>query len=239
MSQIINTIKSTNFNSHVNTNPEFINQIKKLIIKKKLDKFKLINFDTQIECPILKPTLNTREIDYIMAEINPGELRLARIQECLKIMIYLDHNNTGWEVCVLNNNNHIIDIEFCGNKFQSEPEPIEKTRRFNEIVQSIDTTYKNINVLNDTYLPEFKMIIYAIISQEISQELNINDFIESHIIYDTINTLNMVGFWKVIYVESKREDCYVFMVKDEKNKFWIVVSEKTLTKITNLFWINN
>jgi hypothetical protein len=127
-------------------------------------------------------------------------------------MVYLDNNNTCWEVCVFKNDNSIIDVDFCGNKFQLEPESSELTHRFNQIVQSINTTNKSIDVINDTYLPEFKIIINAIIKQEISYESDINNFVETCTIQDGITTINLVGSWKVIYIESKKENSIISQV---------------------------
>ena len=93
-----------------------IEKIKEQIIQNKLGRFQVLDYSKVPPTPpVLRPTLNSKEIDAAINSIQPGELILGKSTLCSKVMIYMDENQIAWKVAV-QNNNQIICVEPCGPK---------------------------------------------------------------------------------------------------------------------------
>lgn len=221
---------------------QFIKQIKERIILKKLDKFKIIDYNIiPLKTPVLKPTLNSQEIASALSYIELGQLVLGKSTLSSKVMVYMDEEGIAWEVAALSDNT-IINVEYCGKKpteKKDEDNKSELSTKIEEIVNfvdSIDMTLTNtsINVYNKTESNEYKMIIGSVLNGTFGEPIK---NIDLELIDQTIQQLNIVGPWKVINISSAQNDNHTFGVKDPNEKYWAVVTNWSINKIICCFQI--
>ncbi len=234
-------VQSTNIEELDNS--ELVEQIKNLIVKKKLASFTLVDYTYSLPpCPILKPTLNSEEKYLIIKAISPGKLYVGKITLGYKIMAYMDDNNTMWEIAT-NSENKIIDVCICHHQFlanQTIPIEYKIFKSIEKITSSIDTTIVSCpNVYNNMESFEYKIILSAILRGYLTTGKTYLEFVEKQIVIDTIGIIQQIGPWKIINVESLKESKYVFMCGNNEEQVWIIVTDCEINNVTEVFMVTD
>ena len=222
-----NTFTDTNIDTDTEQSNEnsFINKIKERIILKKLDRFQFVDFNNlPPKLPVLKPTLNSIEINAALEVIQTNELILGKSTLSSRVMIYMDCDGIAWEVAVNNFNNEIIDVEYCGSRQSdnSQATNIVNLPNHNEIYWS------GPNIFNKKNSKEYKMIISVVLKGIISDS---TIYLDNEQIEQTLKNLSYVDPWKVLNIKSIPTDSHIFATKIPNGNIWIVVTNWSLDDV--------
>lgn len=219
-----------------------IEKIKEQIIQNKLGRFQVLDYSKVPPTPpVLRPTLNSKEIDAAINSIQPGELILGKSTLCSKVMIYMDENQIAWKVAV-QNNNQIICVEPCGHKLIVPRENTNAdTNKLEEQIDAIaglpehtEISWSGPNIFNKTNSHEYRMIIASVlegIQSEPVIELDADSL-------DKIQILNQMSPWKILHIKSNFNNSHVFAVKNADGNIWIVVTDWAMKNVTCSFLKN-
>lgn len=214
--------------------PKFMIELEQLILNKKLKDFRVIGIDDFInDIPLFKPSLNTRQLDSIFKEIQPGELVSGKSTTSWKVMVYMAPDDGSiWEIVTLADN-IIRDVEFRGYKTKNE-----KSSEI-DCMNSYGNDpffFAHTNVRNNMNSNEYKMIVHSILSNQSLEPIDSQTHINKDELLETVKLLDSMNVksWKVVLVKSNCTS-HVFLTKDNLGNTWMVVTNHNLTEVTDTF----
>lgn len=231
-----NTFTFVNTDTELSAMDSLVDKIKELIIHKKLEQFQVLDYSIlPPKPPVLKPSLNSIEINAALNEIRPGELTLGKSTLSSKVMVYMDENGIAWQVAA-QFNNEIINVEFCGKKVPSPGTNSDTTisnhdlqiEEISNLPEHNEICWSGTNIFNKTNSLEYKMIISSVIKGVVTEPY-IGLDMES--VEKISNTLNFLGPWKVMHVKSVPNVLHVFATKNADGTIWVVVTDWTIKHV--------
>lgn len=222
------------------SNDIFIEEIKERIIYKKLENFKILDYNLPINFPVLKPSLNIHIVEELVKNLLPGQIILGKSSGKKKVMLYMDNSGKVWEVTVVDND-IVFDVDYCSylDKYEIEFDKNVKDESLHQIINYNQSskemeTYPNVN--NKRNSSEYKMMVMAILELIDMNSVDTQSYIDMPTLITLVNTLNEmpVKEWNFIHVSSHKGLSHVFITCDNMKRIWILVTNWDLSAIIDI-----